>query len=71
MYCSELIWKIYKNGLGIEIGRLEKLGDFDLSHELVHQTIYERFGENIPIDETVISPANIFNSENLYTVFEK
>jgi uncharacterized protein YycO len=30
IYCSELIWKIYKQATGIEIGKLEKLGNFDL-----------------------------------------
>lgn len=24
IYCSELIWKIYKRGAGLEIGKLEK-----------------------------------------------
>ena len=32
IYCSELVWKIYKEATGIEIGRtLEQLSDFDLS----------------------------------------
>lgn len=31
IYCSELIWKIYKEGAGIEVGALQQLKDFDLS----------------------------------------
>lgn len=68
IYCSELIWKIYKRSAGIEIGNLEKLGDFDLSSEQVKRKIKERYGNKIPMEELVISPASIFESELLTTV---
>ncbi len=68
IYCSELIWKIYKRATGIEIGKLEKLSDFDLSNEAVKKKMKERYGDKIPTDEIVISPAAIFDSELLKTV---
>jgi len=68
IYCSELIWKIYQRATGLEIGKPEKLGAFDLSHEQVQKKMKERYGAEIPVDETVISPAAIFNSELLKTV---
>jgi hypothetical protein len=68
IYCSELIWKIYKRATGLELGRLEKLRDFDLTNEVVKQKMKERYGNNIPLDETVISPASIFDSDLLTTV---
>jgi uncharacterized protein YycO len=68
IYCSELIWKIYKRALGIEIGKLEKLSDFDLTSETVKKKMKERYGDKIPMEEKVISPAAIFNSELLITV---
>ena len=68
VYCSELVWKIYKRGAGIEIGELQKLGDFDLSDPLVSGKVRERFGDHIPIDEIVISPAAMFDSPLLMTV---
>jgi hypothetical protein len=68
IYCSELIWKIYKRSTGIDIGKLEKLGDFDLSSDQVKRKIKERYGNNIPMEELVISPASIFDSELLVTV---
>lgn len=71
MYCSELVWKIYERGAGIEIGNLEQLRDFDLSHPIVQQKVQERYGDNIPMDETVISPASLFESDRLCTVIEK
>ena len=68
IYCSELIWKIYQRGAGIEIGAPEKLSDFDLSHEAVKKKMKERYGNKIPMNETVISPAAIFESDLLMTV---
>jgi hypothetical protein len=68
IYCSELIWKIYKRVLGIEIGKLEKLGDYDLTNGIVKKKLFERYGKNIPLDEDVISPKAIFVSDLLITV---
>jgi hypothetical protein len=68
IYCSELIWKIYKRATGLEIGKLEKLSDFDLTNEAVKQKMKERYGDKIPINEIVISPVAIFDSELLKTV---
>jgi uncharacterized protein YycO len=71
IYCSELVWKIYKEATGIEIGHLEKLSDFDLSHNAVKAKMKERYGTAIPVNEQVISPAAMFSSEKLVLVEEK
>ena len=68
IYCSELIWKIYERATGIEIGKLEKLSNFDLTNEAVLKIMKERYGNKIPTEEIVISPASIFDSELLITV---
>ena len=68
IYCSELVWKIYKEATGIEIGKLEKLASFDLTHKVVQQKIKERYGNKIPMNEVVISPVAIFNSDKLIEV---
>lgn len=68
IYCSELIWKIYQRGAGIEVGKLEKLKDFDLSSAEVKSKLKERYGNQIPLEETVISPASVFNSDLLTTI---
>ena len=68
IYCSELVWKMYKEGANIEIGELEKLESFDLTHETVKAKMKERYGDNIPLDEIVISPAQMFDSELLITI---
>ena len=68
IYCSELIWKIYQRASGIEIGKLQKLRDFDLTNPAVKKKMNERYGDKVPLDENVISPAAVFNSELLETV---
>lgn len=68
IYCSELVWKIYRRGLGVRVGRLQKLGDFDLSDGLVRAKLRERYGSQIPLDETVISPGAMFASPALELV---
>jgi hypothetical protein len=71
IYCSELVWKIYKRALDIEVGELQKMGEFDLSDPLVQEKVRERFGDSFPKNETVISPAAIFESDLLVTVYER
>lgn len=71
IYCSELVWKIYKKATNIEIGKLAKLSSFDLSSNTVRQKMKERYGTNIPMNEKVISPAAMFHSSMLVTVHEQ
>jgi hypothetical protein len=71
IYCSELVWKAYKTGLGIEIGELARFGDHDFRDPLVQAKLRERFGDEIPSDELVISPAAMFASSRLETIAER
>ncbi len=71
IYCSELVWKIYDQGLGIRVGRLQKVGNLDLSDPIVKARIKERYGNKVPMDETVISRGEIFSSDLLVTVTQK
>ena len=68
IYCSELIWKVYQRATGFEVGKLQKLSDFDLTNEVVKKKMTERYGDKIPMNEIVISPSSIFNSELLTTI---
>lgn len=70
IYCSELVWKIYERGLGIRIGRLQKLREFDLSDPIVKAKMNERYGKAIPMEETVISPGEMFSFDGLALVAE-
>ncbi|MEM7708205.1 MAG: YiiX family permuted papain-like enzyme [Pseudomonadota bacterium] len=71
IYCSELVWKMYKLGAGIELGSLERIESFDFSHELVQAKIRERYPDGLPENEPVISPEAIFQSSQLETAYER
>ena len=70
IYCSELVWKVYDRGAGVRLGKVQTLGDFDLSNPLVQSRVAERYGAHPPTQERVISPAAMFDAPQLETVFE-
>lgn len=65
MYCSELVWKIYYEATGLQVGKLERLKDFDLTGAEVRKIMRSRYPDGVPYEEQVISPASIFSSNLL------
>jgi hypothetical protein len=68
IYCSELVWKMYHQALGIDLGKLQRLREFDLRDAVVKAKMRERYGAKIPLDEPVISPARLFDSNLLISI---
>jgi Permuted papain-like amidase enzyme, YaeF/YiiX, C92 family len=68
IYCSELAWKMYRDALGVEIGARQELRQFDLTDPVVKAKMRERYGARVPLDEPVISPADMFDSPLLEQV---
>lgn len=68
IYCSELVWKIYQQALNIRIGELQKIKDFNLTDPAVKAKLRERYGQHIPMQEPVISPVAMFESDLLMLV---
>lgn len=62
IYCSELVWKLYKQSAGIELCDLKQLKDFDLSNPLVKAKLNSRYNDKIPYNSQVVSPADIYES---------
>ena len=71
IYCSELVYKIYQRGAGLSVGTLQKLKDFNLNSPVVGAKLKERYGKNIPLNETVISPGAIFADSNLVEILSE
>lgn len=69
-YCSELVWKLYHDATGIELAPLVTLKDMALNNPVVQKKLKERYGNVIPMEETVIAPSALFNSQHLVTVFQ-
>jgi hypothetical protein len=70
IYCSELVWKVFERGAGIRLGEQQTIADFDLSHPAVQAKIKERYGDQVPLGEVVVSPVAIFNAAELISVYE-
>ncbi|EJG03228.1 hypothetical protein FF52_03510 [Flavobacterium sp. F52] len=70
IYCSELIWKIYNNAAGIELSKLRKLKDFNLQDPRVQKILKERYGNDIPLEEKVVAPSDLADSNILKTVVD-
>lgn len=70
IYCSELIWKVYKNGANIELSKLKQLKDFNLSDPRVQKIVKERYGNDIPLEEKVVAPSDLVDSDLLKTVID-
>lgn len=68
IYCSELVWKIYRRGAGLELVPLRRIRDYDLDHEEVRRKIKERFGYDVPLDEQVVAPSDLMASPLLERV---
>lgn len=70
IYCSELVWKIYKNAAGIELSKLRELKSFNLEDPRVQKILKERYGNEIPLEEKVTAPSDLANSNLLTTIID-
>ncbi len=54
--------------LGLQIGKLQRLKEFNLTDPVVLAKLHERYGRQIPVEESVVSPVAMFQSPLLVTV---
>lgn len=65
LYCSELVWKLYKEVYGIELSELRKMKSFNLESPQVKKILKQRYGNNIPLEQWVVAPEDIYTSKYL------
>ncbi len=65
LYCSEFVWKLFNHALSIEVGKPRPLKEFDLTNVAVKAKLKQRYGNNIPLEENMISPGDMYESELL------
>ena len=68
MYCSELVWKIYSEGAGIELCKPKHFSDYPISLPPVKKLIKERYGDSFDPSEQVVSPQALYKSNLLKEV---
>ena len=70
IYCSELVWKMYMRGAGIELAALRPFKAYDnVKHPEVQRLADERYPGVIPWDEEAVAPSDLMQSPLLYVVF--
>ena len=70
MYCSELVFRIFFDGAGIHLGKVERFGDMNLSSPVVKSLVRKRVGKNFDVNEPIITPVSIMEDDQLKTVAE-
>lgn len=62
LYCSELVWKIYKNGLAVELIEPRPMKSYIGLNEKAKQEMYKRWGNNEYINELTVAPSDLAKS---------
>ena len=73
IYCSELIYKVFRDVTGTPVGRLEKFKDLKLDGPFVSKLIEDRLtaiGKEINLEEPIITPIGLFDDNNLIFIHE-
>jgi uncharacterized protein YycO len=74
IYCSELVWKAYDDAFGIQLTTPERFRDFSLNGPYAQRLIQERYiaqGRQLNLDEPVVSPIALLESDLLVDVIRK
>ncbi|MBX2972098.1 MAG: peptidoglycan peptidase [Flavobacteriales bacterium] len=70
IYCSELVWKMYAEGPGVELCHPKPMRDHALGSPTVQEVMRKRYGAGPPLDEPMIAPSALFDCPLLRTVAE-
>ncbi len=68
MYCSELVWKTYQSALGITLCPTKKFRDFDFSKKSVQIYVSKLYKNGVPLEESAVSPQDLFDSSLMVPV---
>lgn len=70
MYCSELVWKMYKAGADLELTGLRPMDSYRLGDPKVKAIIQQRWGDDINWKEPMVAPSDLANSPLLKVVVD-
>ena len=73
IYCSELVYKVFRDVTGIPVGRLQKIKELKLDGPYVSRLIEERLtaiGKQLNPEEPIITPVGLLDDRNLAPVHE-
>jgi hypothetical protein len=64
IYCSELVWKAYKEAAGVELCKPRPFSTYNLQHPAVQRIIKQRYGsmKSLPMTELCVAPSDLAQS---------
>lgn len=68
MYCSELVWKIYRAGAGVELATPRPMDSYRLAHPEVKALMTARWGDAVHWKEKMVAPSDLAESPLLETI---
>ncbi|MDA8972748.1 YiiX/YebB-like N1pC/P60 family cysteine hydrolase [bacterium] len=70
LYCSELVWKVYKKAANIELCQPKPFSAYFLNDPAVLKIVQDRYGalEKLPKNEPVVAPSDLADSVLLVEV---
>lgn len=73
IYCSELVWKVYKHATGVELCKPRAFKTYNLEHPTVKRLIKQRYGSfnKLHLDELAVAPSDLAESPLLIEVPKK
>lgn len=73
LYCSELVWKLYKHAADVELCEPRPTESYNLQDPAVASLVKRRFGsiENLPKDTPTVAPSDLAESPLLVEVPRK
>lgn len=72
LFCSKFVFDVYKQASGLEVGRIETLGDLRANNPDGDQTFWEYwFLGRVPWEQRTVTPQSQYDDAKLMTVSEK
>lgn len=68
IYCSELVWKMYAEGLGVHLCEPKPMREHALGSATVQRHMQDRYGNTPPLDEPMIAPGALYDCATLKLV---
>jgi len=68
IYCSELVAKAYQRGANASAGRMQRVADLNIAPILA--AARARYGDKLPLDRKVLTPASLAEDPGFVTVHD-
>jgi hypothetical protein len=71
VYSTEMVWKMYKSTLNIEICELGKISDVKIAGTKTEEVMKRKYGQPLPPASQFLSPDAIYKSPKMEVIYER